>query len=164
MSLQARPVLNKFYMTTTKVQNNSQKYKEAYIDWLQALPWTFFITGTTRYELTVKSNRRLQERFYEAMCIRGSKLFYVAEPFDLKDGCHSHSLFYIPPNIKPFNPEGDFIFHEIINTWQWATGNKELCKEKWSRIQVRRYDSKKGAGGYCGKYLFKSNSDYDLLC
>jgi hypothetical protein len=147
----------------TKVNINSQNTKQAWIDYLQALPWTFFITGTTRYPLSLKSNRRLQERFFEALCLRDSKLFYVAEPFDLRDGYHSHSLFYIPANIKPWNPESSFLFREIVNTWQWATGNKDLTKENWSRIRITKYDRKRGAGGYCGKYIFKENADYDLL-
>ena len=147
----------------TKVANRIQITKKAYSSYLQTLPWTYFITGTTRYELTLNSNRRLQERFFEALCLRGSKLFWVAEPFDLKDGCHSHSLLHIPDNIKPFDPASDFLFREIINTWQWATGNKDLLKEKWNRIQVKKFDHKRGAGGYCGKYLFKNNADYDLL-
>lgn len=148
----------------TKIQNKTHKSKDAWINYLESLPWTYFITGTTRYPLSISSNRRLLERFYKAICIRDSKLFYVAEPFDLRDGHHSHFLFHIPDNIKPFNPEGNFLFHEIINTWQWATGNPELKKgDLWSRIQVKRYDPKRGAAGYCGKYLFKSHSDYDML-
>jgi len=147
----------------TKVGNNFEKTKKAWIDYLEALPWTFFITGTTRYELTLKSNRRLQERFFEALCLRNSKMFWVSEPFDLKEGYHSHSLFYIPDNIEPFNPESEFLFREIVNTWQWATGNKDLTKENWSRIRIQKYDPKRGAGGYCGKYLFKTDADYDLL-
>lgn len=147
----------------TKIQNNRDKHKQAWISYLESIPFTFYGTGTTRYSLTLASNRRLLERFYKALCIKGSKLFYVAEPFDLKDGYHSHWLFYIPNNIEPFNPDGDFLFKTIINTWQWATGNKDLKKEDWNRIDLQRYDSKRGAGGYCGKYLFKQNSDYDML-
>ena len=147
----------------TKIQNKTQISKKAWVGYLETIPWTYFLTGTTRYPLTVASNRRLQERFYKALSLRDSKLFYVAEPFDLRDGCHSHSLLHIPDNKIPFNPDGDFLFHEIINTWQWATGNKELTKENWSRIQLKRFDPKRGAAGYCGKYLFKQNSDYDML-
>jgi hypothetical protein len=148
----------------TNIAVNAVNIKSAYIDYLQTLPWTFFITGSTRYELTLKSVRRLMERWYEAICTERSRLFWVAEKFELKDGYHSHGLLHIE--------NSDLNFHRLIDQWQWATGNKaignnsgkiEWQKETWNALNLQKYDPTRGAGGYCAKYVLKSNADYDLL-
>ena len=144
---------------SAKIQNSpdnyKQNYKNSYADYFKGLPWSYWITGTTRYPLSEKSNRRLLERWYWSLSLPGSRLLFVAEPFDLRDGFHSHSLLYVPDDRWPISV--------YVDNWQWATGNKDLKRELWSRIQIRRYDSNQGAAGYCAKYLFKADSDYDLL-
>lgn len=156
----------------TKIQNNYQQYKEAYISYLETLPWDFFITGTTRYELTLKSTRRLMERWYDGFKTEGSMLFWVAEKFECKDGFHSHGLLRIPNKYNELDRDNVFLFHRLIDHWQLATGNKAICnhkgniewdKESWNALHLKRYDKKRGAGGYCAKYVFKNDADYDLL-
>lgn len=125
------------------------------------------MTGSTRYELTLKSSRRLAERWFNAIKKDGWLLFWVAEKFECKDGFHIHGLLSVPK-------EDPYTFNQLIDHWQLATGNKALSikdghkiewdKEKWNALNLKRYDKKRGAGGYCAKYVFKCNADYDLLC
>jgi hypothetical protein len=106
------------------------------------------------------------ERWYDGFRTEGSRLFWVAEKFECKDGFHAHGLLYVP------NPD-ETLFLRLIDHWQLATGNKAIAiekakiqwdKEKWNALNLKRYDKKRGAGGYCAKYVFKNDADYDLLC
>jgi len=36
-------------------------------------------------------------------------------------------------------------------------------KKSWNAINLKRYNPKKGAAGYCAKYIVKKRADYDLL-
>lgn len=160
----------------TPVKQNLPDTRKAVIKYLESLPWTFFLSGTTRYELTPKSNRRLIERWYNGFLIepcqannftpyyyagirtKGSKLFWVSEPFELKDGCHGHGLLYLPgyiPNESDFN--------RLIDHWQLVTGNKDRSRENWNALNLKLYDPKRKAGGYCAKYIMKDSADYDIL-
>jgi len=159
-------------MTTTKVINNSQKYKQSYIDYLQTIPWTYYFTGSTRYELTLKSIRRLMERWYEGFKTDESLLFWVAEKFECKDGYHGHGLLKIKNKYGSLDPDNVFLFKGLIDHWQLATGNKAISNDdgtiewdrsEWNALNLKRYDPKRGAGGYCAKYVFKDNADFDLL-
>lgn len=156
----------------TKLINNYQNSKEAYISYLEALPWNFFITGSTRYELTLKSTRRLMERWYEGFKTDESMLFWVAEKFECKDGYHAHGLLKISNRFEDLDPDGHFLFNRLIDHWQLATGNKAISnhpdkiewdKSTWNALNLKKYDKKRGAGGYCAKYVFKNDADYDLL-
>jgi len=158
----------------TKIQNNrnnsKQNYKNSYSDWLKSQPWSFWCTGTTRYKLTLNSARRLTERFYSTIKNQSSdvRMFWAAEPFDVKEGHHIHFLVY----IKGTPEQG--LFSTLVNLWQWCTGNKvlfihsgtnEMVWEKltWNAIHLRSYDEKRGASGYCAKYINKYKADYDYL-
>ncbi|MBA7553801.1 hypothetical protein ES705_46400 [subsurface metagenome] len=146
----------------TKVTNNSflyqQQTKQAYVAYLDTFSWDFFLTGSTRYELTLKSARRLIERWYERVRLEGcTTLFWVAEPFELKDGHHLHGLLELPNCGKQY-------YKLMIDWWQWATGNGEGTKEKWNALNLQTYDTKRNAGSYCSKYVMKDRSDYDILC
>jgi hypothetical protein len=149
----------------SKVNNNYQSTKKAYVSYLETLPWTFFLTGSTRYELTLKSTRRLFERWFESFKTEGALLFWVAEKFECKDGYHGHGLIYVP------NAPED-LFNRMVDHWQLSTGNKAISnhqgkiewdKAKWNALNIKKYDKKRGAGGYCAKYVFKNDADYDLL-
>jgi len=152
---------------TTNICVSTQTTKQGYINYLDSIDWTFFLTGTTRYSLTLKSARRLMERWYDAIPVPGSILFWVAEPFELKDGHHTHGLLKLPDEMT-----GERGFRQLIDLWQWATGNKALGnqagniewdKSGWNAINLQTYNPKRGAGGYCSKYVMKTKADYDLL-
>jgi hypothetical protein len=157
---------------STKLINSSQKNKQAYIDYLETFSWTYFFTATTRYDLSIKSNRRLMERFYDRFKTPDTILFYCAEPFDIKVSCHDHGLVKIPNDCEDLDPDGGIQWRQLINHFQAAAGNKvkEIKdgiivwdKKDWCSLHLRKYNPKMGAAGYCGKYIFKKDSDYNLF-
>jgi len=146
----------------TNIQNPFIGYqyqvKEAYVMYLSTIPWDFFVTGTTRYDLTLKSARRLAERWYARIRLLNQTMFFwVAEPFELKDGHHIHGLLKLPDCSKQY-------FDILTGSWQWATGNSDNEKTKWNYLHLVNYDPRRGAAGYCAKYVLKSHSDFDMLC
>lgn len=138
----------------TKVQNS-------FGSWLQTHNWTHWATFTTPYTLTLPSARRLMQRFGEmrvapvpgaTKVVKG--LFWAAEPFDCKEGYHTHALVELGPSIP---------FKAAINAYQVAAGNKKLSKAKWCRVQLRDYDPQQAAAFYVSKYISKKLADYDLI-
>lgn len=147
------------------------KYRDAnvknLVEYLDTIDWNFFITGTTGYELTLKSARRLAERYHSNLPPK-SLFFWVGESFELKDGYHIHGLIKIPD--VPAGKVSPILFNRMVDKWQIATGNKvvendhgALKWEIWNRIDLQPYMKHVGAHGYCAKYINKSKGDYDLL-
>lgn len=143
--------------------------KDEYINWINDLDWSFFTTLTTKYELTQKSARRAVERFHrhlKEISDNQCKIFFVTEKYEVKDGFHVHALIDLPDKFHEF-----IWYNKIIASWQLAVGtfhkkpdeNGFLQDQKSSRIDLQKYDKIKGARGYCAKYIFKKNTDYDLL-
>lgn len=133
-----------------------------YANWLNSYQWDYFCTLTTRYELTVKSARRAGEGFYNHLNVidngnnperKRCRFFWGAEPFEVKDGYHIHGLLKV---------HDDMWFTDIVHTWQYVTGNKLMNKAKWNRVDLQKFDPKRGAGFYCSKYILKGLSDWDL--
>jgi hypothetical protein len=81
-------------------------------------------------------------------------LFWAAEPFDCKEGYHTHGLIRISPDMP---------YKAVINAYQIAAGNKKISKQKWSRVQMSAYDPDKAAAFYLSKYISKKLADYDLI-
>jgi hypothetical protein len=138
----------------TKVQN-------AFGEWLQSYTWTHWATFTTPYTLTLPSARRLMQRFGEMRVspAPGSKkvvkrLFWAAEPFDCKEGYHTHALVEIDEGMP---------YKAVLNAYQIASGNKKISKTKWSRVQMSAYNPQKAAAFYLSKYISKKLADYDLM-
>lgn len=132
-----------------------QKYavNSDYSNWLTPLPWTHWATCTTGYEMTLKSARRAMERYHKYLSKAGScTMFWAAEPYDCKDGYHTHALIALPPSLN---------YKNAIDLWQTASGGKNL--QKWQRIQLETYNPKLGAGHYISKYVTKGFSDFDFL-
>lgn len=115
-------------------------------DWtpyLQAKTWTMFATFTTRNPITLKSARRLMEKVANRVLHSGDEMFWAAEAFELgREGYHVHAL---------------------INTRHSANQIEKWYVKRYGRADVRRYDVKRGAAGYCAKYMTKRTFDYDLL-
>lgn len=163
--------------------------QQHYGTWLQSFDWSHWATLTTSYELTLKSARRIATGLYKELSRAGdTKIFWAAEPFDLKEGYHLHALIKIPDVLT---------YKNIIQTYQHVSGNKTMyqtpselknCekfyssnnesiksyhllngevvstqKRGWNRIQLENYDPSKGASHYIGKYITKQLSDYDIL-
>jgi len=133
------------------------KIQDSYGQWLSQYDWSYWITFTTRYTLTLPSGRRLMERFWNHTDFKrtgNARLFWCAEPFDLREGYHLHGL---------LKCNGIITIKMIAQIHNYACGNVDLRKEDWHRIQVQRYDSKLGAGHYVAKYITKRLADYDIL-
>jgi hypothetical protein len=152
--LPTRTALNKIAVCMTKVQN-------AFGTWLQSHSWTHWATFTTPYTLTLPSARRLMNRFGDMRVstdINARKvvkgLFWAAEPFDCKEGYHTHALVDIDDSMP---------FKAVINAYQVATGNRKMGKEKWARVQMSAYDPQQAAAFYVSKYISKKLADYDLI-
>ena len=150
----------------------------SYANYLGTFDWDYFATFTTGYELTLKSARRSMGRFHDKMNnYGGSTLFWVAEPFECKDGYHTHALLKL--NDRDLVDEKRRIvfssvadgtvcsydikesgFDVVKNTWQYVTRANE---QNYNRIELKRYNAKLGAKHYVGKYILKSRCDYDIL-
>lgn len=141
-----------------------------YANWLNQNEWNYWATFTTKYELTLPSARRAMQRQFNLMNKFGpTRIFWAAEPFDTKEGFHTHALIQVSDRIR---------FQDIIECWQIASGNRpkigtslsaarkarrEGEKSNWNRVDLQVYDPKIGAGNYVSKYITKRGSDYDFL-
>lgn len=81
-------------------------------------------------------------------------LFWAAEPFDCKEGYHTHALVQIGEGMP---------YKAVINAYQVATGNRKMTKDKWARVQMSAYDPQKAAAFYVSKYISKKLADYDVI-
>lgn len=157
----------------SKVLNPSQKLAKAYGDWLNTMPWTFFVTMTAPYPngLSLPAARRLAERTHKglkALADGNCTMFFVMERNQLRDGHHMHALLHMPERFHQ-----PHLYSGIIDTYQAMVGAKlernDGGKLTWSgrgRIDVQRFDKRKNAAGYCLKYMMKARNgpaDYDLL-
>lgn len=109
----------------------------------------WFVTLTTRYELTLKSSRRAIGRFTDYLRSKGRSLHAVwfAEKFEVKEGYHLHALVA-------------------------SDAPREELKEAWSTISkcaarsdFRKYKVGKRGGEYASKYISKkgTTTDYDFI-
>jgi hypothetical protein len=139
----------------------------AYANWLSTMEWTFFSTFTTAYPLTLNSARRLMERYFSKVkTLTGdANLFWVAEPFKVRDGYHTHGLLKVPPEFKEKH-----LYQSLVDTYQMACGSSVVTNNQGKlkfnnshRIDLSKYDSSKFGARYCAKYLMKKYSDYDIL-
>lgn len=126
---------------------------DEYANFVAKQPWDYFVTFTTRYELTLKSTRRLMNRFIDRtnkMSNTEQSLFWVAERFECKDGFHAHGLL----NSK-------VEFKELVEAYQVVTGSKR--NGDWSAITLKKYNKAQAAAKYCSKYILKHYADYDFF-
>ena len=142
-----------------------QRAKEEWIMYLEGRKWDFFATLTTRYSLTLKSGRRLIERYFDMIKYPGDIMFYVLEPFELSDSNHLHALWKHP--IKNWAE-----YNHLLKFWQKATGKQHFNidgrgfdwdKKNWNALNLRKYNPKLGGAAYICNKLTKPGTDYDLL-
>jgi len=129
-----------------------------YASFLDQHKWTWFCTFTTAYKLTLKSSRRLMNRFFYS--IKKSeehnvRLFWVAEP-NTVEGYHLHGLLYVPNSYQTQKN-----YNNIINNYQNVCGDNN-----WHRIELQRFDKEKNASSYCLKHIERAEKnnkgDYDI--
>lgn len=151
--------------------------KSHYVAWLNSFKWTHFVTLTTPYELTLKSSRRLAERFHAKLKEHHFEpiLFWVAEKYEVKDGYHLHALLKLNKELEDY----EYVF--ITEIYQVISGTMKLkdvltptkdengkkIYKKWSRIDLQKYKAGKDGSAYVTKYVMKENmrhqSEYDIL-
>ena len=130
---------------------------DAYGNWLNSERWHYYCTFTTRYQLTLPAARKSMERLHSHLSFRFAftpKIFWVAEPFDTKYGCHLHAL--IEVENKELTSKTD-----IRNAWQVVSKGKGL--KEYNNTTIKDYNWLKGAHFYLAKYLDRHGTDYDLL-
>jgi hypothetical protein len=146
-SLATEPVKN---ISMTKIVISEQ-----YGNFLSQFEWTHFATFTTGYTLTLPSARRAMEGFHKDLSKANPNktyFFWAAEHYELKDGYHTHALICVPELWQ---------FKNVIQLWQKNSGGAKMGKHQ--RIDLQKYDSKKGARHYVAKYVTKRLTDYDFL-
>jgi len=149
--------------------------KQLYAEFLHGTDWDYFCTFTTSTELTVNSARRAAEIWYDRVRrVCGSfyqpSMFWVAEPFDCKEGYHIHALVTLPDH---------FTYSDMAADWSVATGVGKMgyinevynidgnlhytrARRGAARCHFERYIKGRGANSYLGKYLQKKRCDYDF--
>lgn len=90
-------------------------------------------------------------RFYNVLGDECGALLWASEPFDTKEGFHTHAM------LKTF---GDIQW--VAKAWQIASAGAKYGKN--NRIDIQRYNPKLGANFYVGKYIGKRLSDWDIEC
>ncbi|UAY52139.1 hypothetical protein [Ferruginibacter albus] len=135
---------------------NNQRIR-GYAEWLNLMKWSYYCTFTTRYDFSVKSARVLMNRYFSFLknnLKSEVQIFWVAEPFDTKDGCHLHTL------IKVLAP-GSSAKNQINKVWQVITNGN--YGKGFNSTKIDRYKPYLGAHFYVSKYLNRINADYDFL-
>ena len=147
-------LLPKRQIESLKQKNNNVKN---YGEWLNSLHWDYYCTFTTRYQLSVKSGRRSMIRLYNLLSERYGctiKLFWVAEPFDTKYGCHVHALIEV-------GDKNAITIIDLKNAWQIVSKGKG--KKEYNNTTIKDYDNGKGGHFYFSKYLQRQGVDYDVF-
>lgn len=137
--------------------------KQAWSEWLDTMPWNYFITLTTSYEMSLKSARKLFERFHNGLQIPGQEnwSFWVGEKFSLRDSYHIHGFLKVS---FPWDPELLEMLWDDVS----ISGGKSSCKKNGRPhhiSQFRKRNPKKKAAAYimkdCG-YSVKELSGHDF--
>jgi hypothetical protein len=141
---------------------NSNEYEtvKQYGAFLDSKPWDFFVTLTTKYDLSVESGRRLIVKLHNNLLLHHPNLhtFFTLEPFDTKDGRHVHGLISFGRDFKG---------------QQIAMGKRSIKKE-WEKVAgkgrietnftvIRDFVPQGGAHIYVAKYLYKPGAEYDYF-
>lgn len=116
--------------------------------------------------MTLRNARKLASKFYHELNhpLREHYLsaFYVAEPFDTREGFHFHTL------IKTDMPNAeDYLYYNPRTgkkSWQKGTLG-DLWSNQWGLgiCQFEKVRSKTEVSEYMSKYMTKFMSDYEFL-
>ena len=178
-------------LPTSKIINPHQQLVQGWADWLNGMPWTFFVTFTVPYlnGISTTAAMALMNRTHESwkkMANGQCTFFYVTERNQLRDGHHMHALVWLPDHFT--HPH---MYCGLIDAYQamvgakvvrndggkliWANGSVYddfYGKRKVSdygdrgRIDIRKFDKGRKAASYCLKYIMKASNGpghYELL-
>lgn len=123
--------------------------REGLSDWLNTYPWEWFMTATFNGRFSPAAGRRAIQRFFkrlEKRFERSIPRFWVQEYSMYGEGPHYHAL------VGNVNKAADGHSAEIA--WKiWTSGKGH------GRMETQKYDARKGAGFYMGKYVIKDRCD-----
>ncbi|TKK65417.1 hypothetical protein FC093_20110 [Ilyomonas limi] len=145
-----------FAQSEASVQR-SKTLISAYGDWLNSKAWCYYCTFTTRHKLTLPAARRAMQRLHSLLSQTSSTaptIFWVAEPFDAKYGCHLHALIEVKDRTVITKTD-------VKNAWQVVS--KGRGKKEYNNTVIQDYVTSKGAHFYLAKYLQRYDADYDIL-
>lgn len=144
-------------LSRSQPDNRRKSLVQAYGNWLNTLTWDYYCTFTTRYQMTVKSARRTMIKLHNHLNERyncSAKVFWVAEPFDTKYGCHLHALIEVENKTSVTKID-------LKNAWQVVSKGKG--KKEYNNTTIKEYDKNKGGHFYFSKYLHRQGIDYDIF-
>jgi hypothetical protein len=125
-----------------------KEYISAFVEMANKHTWDYWTTFTLNRPMSIASARRLSQTITNDFCqptaFKHTGLLWVAEPFDAKVGYHIHALLSSALTIKA-----------ILE-------RKAEKPQRYGRIHIEPYDAKRGAKGYCAKYITKQLSDWDI--
>lgn len=132
----------------------------AWAKWLNTMDWAYYCTFTTRYSMSVKSAGKSMERLHNCLKKKfpDTILFWVAEPFDAKDGCHVHALLKVNKNESKAIKSTISL---IKKSWQVVSNGRGGKEYNYSVILD--YDKNKGGNHYVSKYMNSKNAEYDFI-
>jgi len=136
-------------MSTETIAQNTDLVKD-FSAWLSTFEWTAYCTLTFRRPMrqgALRCGRAwvrwIANRYGEA------RAFLAEEHHADGERLHLHALIHIA--------DGDLV--DLTPWWRWWW-------TKFGRCEVRRYQARRGAAGYCSKYILKEAQDrgsWDLL-
>lgn len=140
-----------------KGNNSRELSKEGMANFLDNHPWHLWTTLSTEYGLTMKSARRSMERMSDRVAkdIGQHSVFWAAEPFDVKEGYHIHSLWQF--DAVNWKSDNKSMYKQFVGAWRTISAIDR------ANVYSERYDKGKGAHHYCAKYISKNLSDYDIF-
>jgi hypothetical protein len=136
---------------------------EGWASFLDQRDWHIFTTLTTARTLTLPGARRAMSKLHLLLKQNGypAEIFFVCEPFDVKEGQHVHAL----AKFSGIEKHDDNRHHVNALKESW----RQIVSDKNARVQFERYrnynkeTNEGGANWYVGKYLQKYKSDSDYL-
>ena len=124
--------------------------KIALIEFLHERKFDTFATFTTSLPITLKSTRRLAEKFgKEFLAGKAIDFFWCAEPFDVREGYHFHGLI----NSHQSNDVQLRQTNQMFFDW-WVS--------RYGRCQFLPITGTYNAEFYLTKYMTKQLTDYDF--
>ena len=140
-----------------KGNNSRELTKEGMANFLDGQPWNLWTTLSTEYGLSMKSARRSMERMTDKVAkdIGQHRVFWAAEPFDVKEGYHIHSLWSF--DSINWSSDNKAMYKQFVSSW------RTISNIDRANVFSERYDKGKGAHHYCAKYISKNLSDYDFF-
>lgn len=140
--------------------NDYQRLK-AYQEFLPSIDWTFMCVFSTDYSLSPNSARRLmlrlKSRLIKLYSLQEDEIliYWVAEEFKAKDGCHLHALMQITNTVIKISVS------DINEVYQIVSAARKQKKVFMTDIQL--YNPKLLGAKYCAKDLYKKTTAYDFI-